>query len=49
MSRITSGNTVTVAPTNSVYTALAAAAVVAQILGLIVLFVRARDLGGLFQ
>jgi hypothetical protein len=48
MSRIATGNTVTVAPTNNVYTALAAAAVIAQILGLIVLFVRAGDLGGLF-
>ncbi len=48
MSRIASGNTVTVAPTNNVYTALAAAAVIAQILGLIVLFVRAGDMGGLF-
>ncbi len=48
MSRISSGNTVTVAPTNNVYTALAAAAVIAQILGLIVLFIRARDIGGLF-
>ncbi len=48
MSRIASGNTVTVAPTNNVYTALAAAAVVAQILGLVVLFLRARDIGGLF-
>ncbi len=48
MSRISSGNTVTVAPTNNVYTALAAAAVIAQILGLIVLFLSAGDLGGLF-
>ena len=49
MSRIATGNTVTVAPTNNVYTALAAAAVIAQILGLIVLFIRALDLGGLFS
>ena len=48
MSRIASGNTVTVAPTNNIYTALAACAVIAQILGLIVLFMRAGDLGGLF-
>jgi hypothetical protein len=48
MSRISSGNTVTVAPTNNVYTALAAAAVIAQILGLVVLFISAGDLGGLF-
>lgn len=49
MSRIASGNTITVAPTNNIYTALAAAAVVAQILGLVVLFLSAGDLGGLFQ
>jgi len=48
MSRIATGNVVQLAPTNNVYTALAAAAVVAQILGLIVLFLRARDVGGLF-
>jgi hypothetical protein len=48
MSRIATGNTVTVAPTNNVYTALAAAAVIGQILGLIVLFIRAQDMGGLF-
>ena len=48
MSRIASGNTVTVAPTNNVYTALAAAAVIAQILGLVVVFMSAGDLGGLF-
>ncbi|HEV2294926.1 MAG TPA: hypothetical protein VGR35_13820 [Tepidisphaeraceae bacterium] len=48
MSRVATGNTVTVAPTNNIYTALAAAAVIAQILGLIVLFIRAGHLGGLF-
>ena len=48
MSRIATGNTVTVAPTNNVYTALAAAAVIAQILGLVVVFMSAGDLGGLF-
>lgn len=48
MSRISSGNTVAVAPTNNVYTALAAVAFIAQILGLIVLFMSASDLGGLF-
>ncbi len=48
MSRIGTGNAVTIAPSNNVYTALAAAAVIAQILGLIVLFIRARDIGGLF-
>jgi len=48
MSRVATGNTVTLAPTNNVYTALAAAAVVAQLLGLVVLFIRAKDVGGLF-
>ena len=36
MSRIATGNQVVVAPTNNVYPALAAAAVIAQLLGLIV-------------
>ena len=49
MSRIATGNTVTLAPTNNIYTALAAAAVVAQIVGLLVLFMRAKaTVGGLF-
>ena len=47
MSRGVSGETITVRPTNNVYTALAAAAVIVQIIGLIVLFIRANDVGGL--
>ena len=47
MSRGAVGETVTVRPTNNVYTALAGAAVIIQILGLIVLFVRAGSVGGL--
>jgi hypothetical protein len=47
MSRIASGNTVVVQATNNVYTALAFAAVVIQVIGLIVLFISAGDIGGL--
>jgi hypothetical protein len=48
MSRGAVGETVRVAPTNNVYTALAGAAVVIQIIGLIALFMRASSVGGLF-
>ena len=48
MSRIATGNTVVLKPTNNVYTGLAFAAVVVQLIGLIVLFISATDLGGLF-
>ena len=48
MTRTGTGNVVVLPPTNNVYTGLAAAAVVAQVLGLIVLFVAAGDVGGLF-
>ena len=47
MSRAGAGETITVRPTNNVYTGLAAAAVIIQIIGLIVLFMRAKDIGGL--
>ena len=47
MSRGAVGETIRVAPTNNVYTALAGAAVVIQILGLLVLFMRAASVGGL--
>jgi hypothetical protein len=47
MSRAASGETITVRPTNNVYTALAAAAVIVQIIGLIALFMRAGAVGGL--
>ncbi len=48
MSRIATGNTVRVAATSNVYTALAASAFLAQVVGLIVLYMRAGSLGGLF-
>jgi hypothetical protein len=48
MSRGAVGETVTVRPTNNVYTALAGAAVIIQIIGLLVLFLRADSVGGLF-
>ena len=48
MSRVATGNTVVVKPTNNVYTALAFAAVVVQVIGLIVLFISATAIGGLF-
>jgi len=48
MSRGAVGETVTVRPTNNVYTALAGAAVIIQIIGLLVLFLRSDSVGGLF-
>jgi len=48
MSRIATGNTVVLKPTNNVYTGLAFAAVVVQVIGLIVLFISATAVGGLF-
>jgi hypothetical protein len=48
MSRVPAGETFKIAPTNNVYTALAGAAVIIQILGLIVLYVRSDAVGGLF-
>jgi hypothetical protein len=50
MSRVGTGDTVYVKPTNNIYTALAAAAVVINILGLIFMFLRAASIfnpGGL--
>jgi len=47
---MTGGETIVVRPTNNVYTVLAAAAVVVEIVGLILLFMRAGTLfpdGGL--
>jgi hypothetical protein len=44
MSRAATGDTVVVKPTNNIYTALLAAALVAQIVGLVVLFLRAQTL-----
>jgi hypothetical protein len=48
MSRGVSGEVRTVPPTNNIYTALAAAAVVLQIIGLIVLIMKGNEVGGLF-
>jgi hypothetical protein len=48
MSRIPGGEQIQVRPTNNVYTALAAVAMLVQLLGLIVLYIRANDIGGLF-
>ena len=48
MSRGAIGETVTVRPTNNVYTALAGATVIVQIIGLIVLIIRGNAVGGVF-
>ena len=48
MSRAISGDVITVRPSNNVYTALAGAAVLIQFIGLIVIFLAARKVGGLF-
>jgi hypothetical protein len=57
MSRIGTGDTIVVKPTNNVYTVLVAAATIAAILALAILYVRAQTLfppsgtgssGGLF-
>ena len=42
------GEQIQVKPTNNIYTALAAAAVIVQILGLIVIYMRAQEIGGLW-
>ncbi len=48
MSRGAQGDTITVRPTNNAYTAIAGAAVIVQIIGLVVLLIRADAVGGLF-
>ena len=48
MSRMGGGDVRTIAPTNNVYTAMAAAACVVVILGIVALFLRAASVGGLF-
>jgi hypothetical protein len=45
MTRAASGDTVTVAPSNNVYTGLLGLAVVVVAIGLVVLFLRANTLG----
>ncbi len=42
MTRAATGDTVIVRPTNNIYTVLTGVAVLAQILGLVVLFMRAQ-------
>lgn len=48
MSRGAVGDTITVRPTNNAYTVLAGAAVIVQLIGLLVLWMRADAVGGLF-
>jgi hypothetical protein len=51
MTRVASGDTVTVKPANNMYTVLAGVASLVTLLGLIILIIRAKDLlgpGGLF-
>ena len=50
MSRMTTGDTVVVRPSNNIYTVLAAVALVVVLLALIALWLRAGDVfpGGLF-
>ncbi len=47
MSRIASGEQIQVRPTNNVYTVLAAVTVIVQIIGLLVIFMRGQDIGGI--
>ena len=47
MSRIASGEQIQVRPTNNIYTVLAAVTVIVQIIGLIVIFMRGMDVGGI--
>jgi hypothetical protein len=47
MSRIPAGEQIQVKPTNNVYTVLAVAAVLAHIIALIVIWIRAEEIGGL--
>lgn len=49
MSRGVSGEVRTIAPSNNIYTALAAAAVVIHIIALVVLFMKGGEVGGLLQ
>ena len=42
------GEQIQVKPTNNVYTALAGAAVLVQLIGLWVIYTRAHEIGGLF-
>jgi hypothetical protein len=44
MTRVASGDTVTVAPSNNIYTVLAGFAVLVVFLGLVILYIRAMTL-----
>jgi hypothetical protein len=46
MSRAGTGDTVQVKPTNNIYTALVAIAVIAEIIGFIAMFLRAGEIFG---
>ena len=48
MSRGPSGEVRSLPPSNNVYTALAAAAVLLQVIALVVLFVKGNEVGGIF-
>jgi hypothetical protein len=48
MSRIGAGEVRHVPPTNNIYTALAAIAVLLQLIGLLAIFMKASTVGGLF-
>lgn len=45
MSRAVTGDTITVKPTNNIYTALAGVALVIVILGIVVVWMRGQTLG----
>jgi len=47
MSRAGAGEPIAIRPQNNIYTAMAAAAVAVQIFGLIVVFMKASNVGGL--
>jgi hypothetical protein len=47
MSRAGAGEPIAIRPQNNIYTAMAAAAVAVQIFGLIVVFMKAGNVGGL--
>jgi hypothetical protein len=48
MSRLPGGEQIQVKPTNNVFTALAAAALIAQIITFVIVFLRAEEIGKLF-
>ena len=48
MTRLPTGEQIQVRPTNNIYTVLAGIAVLVLIIGLIVVFIRAEEVGGIF-